>query len=288
MQICDPARPTTFLRMSGQRYRWEFMLKPGEDASEFASEENVARLIEPWGVGADIRIERRAVYRFHGLVAEQWRADRVLLAGDAAHQMPPFAGQGMCSGIRDAANLAWKLGWVLRGQASPALLNSYQQERDPHVRAIIETAIAMGRVVCTLDPVAAAKRDEEMLARKASGAQDVSTDYPPLRRGCLMDGCADAGSLFIQPHEEGVRMDDVLGAGAWLIGRALPGGLPPGVTRVDLGEQRAGPFSPALDRWLETRGQTAVLVRPDRHIFGVGDPTRLLAAWRECMGRISQ
>lgn len=281
MQVCDPQRPTTFLRMSGPRYRWEFMLKPGEDPVAFASEENLAALIAPWGIKGRIQIERRAIYRFHGLVAKQWRKGRVLLAGDAAHQMPPFAGQGMCSGVRDAANLAWKLAWVLRNGADPALLDSYQQEREPHVRTIIETAVAMGRVVCALDPVAAAKRDEQMLARKASGVQDVSTDYPPLLEGCLLEDCADAGALFIQPSDDKTRLDDLLGAGAWLIGRELPAELHAGIVAVDLDGHVAGRFTDALAAWLDARGGAAVLVRPDRHIFGVGDAEDLLTAWHE-------
>ena len=281
MQICDPARPTTFLRMSGDRYRWEFMLKPGEDPVAFASDESLAALLAPWNVMHRITIERRAIYRFHALVAQDWRNGRALIAGDAAHQMPPFAGQGMCSGIRDAANLAWKLAAVIRGEANEALLDSYQVEREPHVRAIIETAIEMGRTVCVLDPAIAAARDAAMLARKASGAQDVTTDYPPLSGGCLTD-TPGAGALFIQPIAGGLHLDDVLGARAWLIGRDLADA--DDVRSVSLDDPAFASFALELGAWLDAHRADAVLVRPDRHIFGTGTADELLRQWHAALG----
>ncbi|MEQ1866740.1 MAG: bifunctional 3-(3-hydroxy-phenyl)propionate/3-hydroxycinnamic acid hydroxylase, partial [Micropepsaceae bacterium] len=159
LQICDPVRPTTCVLMGPGRHRWEFMIRPDEDAQSFLEDRRIAELMKPWINDGDVEIDRKAVYRFHGLVANEWRRGRVILAGDAAHQTPPFAGQGMCSGIRDAVNVAWKLAHVLRGEASESLLDTYQTEREPHVRTVTETAIAMGRVVCIADPQAAAQRD---------------------------------------------------------------------------------------------------------------------------------
>jgi 3-(3-hydroxy-phenyl)propionate hydroxylase len=183
MQLCDPKRPITYLKMCANRYRWEFMLLPGENPAEIATDANIRSLLAPWNCFERLKIERRAVYRFHGLVARQWRSGRILLAGDAAHQMPPFAGQGMCAGVRDAVNLAWKLCAVVRGEAAPALLDTYQLEREPHVRAVIEIAIAMGRVVCLLEPAAAAARNAQMLARKAAGESDIALAFPDLKGG---------------------------------------------------------------------------------------------------------
>ena len=284
LQICDPAQPTTFLRMSGNRYRWEFMLKPGDDAETFAGDDNLARLLKPWNVEGRIEIERRAIYRFHGLIAKDWRKGRALIAGDAAHQMPPFAGQGMCSGIRDAANLAWKLAAVVRGAASEGLLDTYQIEREPHCRVIIETSIAFGQTVCVLDPAAAAARDAGMLAARAAGERPPMVPYPPLRGGCFGDD-ADAGSLFIQPIVAGERLDDRLGAGAWLITRAEI--TTPGVSTARLGSDVLGEFSAPLTTWLDQRGAATVLVRPDRHVFGVGEPDALITAWQEELGMCS-
>jgi 3-(3-hydroxy-phenyl)propionate hydroxylase len=285
-QLCDPLRPATHLAMSGNRFRWEFMIKPGESPADFLHEHRIRELVAPWGVAERISIERKAVYRFHGLVANQWRSGAVFLAGDAAHQMPPFAGQGMCSGIRDAANLAWKLAAVIRGEAAESILESYQTEREPHVRTIIETAIAMGRIVCLLDPEAAASRDADMLARRRSGVQDVSVRYPDLKGGLLTD-TACAGVLFPQPIASGARLDDILGRDAVLIGRDLPR-IPSTVKLLDLAGPTVNPFRESLTAWLAASGAQAVLVRPDRHIFGIGAPLDLLDRWKAALTQLPQ
>jgi 3-(3-hydroxy-phenyl)propionate hydroxylase len=279
-QICDPAQPTTFLRMSGPRYRWEFMLKPGDDEANFASDENIAKLLASWKVAHRIQIERRAIYRFHGLLANEWRKGRALIAGDAAHQMPPFAGQGMCSGIRDAGNLAWKLAAVVRGEASDALLDTYQLEREPHVRGIIETSVEMGKTVCVLDPNIAAARDAVMLADWNAGKRPPMIPYPPLAEGCLMGGTA-SGELFIQPVINGERMDYRLGEGPWLITKT---NADSDVRQFIIGSEALGNFSAPLAAWLDERVAEAVLVRPDRHVFGVGKAADLVQAWREKLG----
>ena len=287
LQICDPARPTTCVLMGPGRHRWEFMLLPGETAEQVLDDGFIAPLLEPWNCG-DIVVERKAVYRFHGLVAKQWRQGRVLLAGDSAHQTPPFAGQGMCSGLRDAANLAWKLPLVLRGEAADSLLDSYQPEREPHVRAYIDLAIGMGRVVCTLDPQAAAMRDAGMLAAREAGRNALPPSAPPaLAVGCLLAGSAAAGTLFPQPWADGIRLDDVLGEGPWLIGRDLPA-APGGVTVADLSDPRVAPFGSALAGWLAGQGASAVLVRPDRYVFGTGDARTLTDAWTAALSPVRQ
>ncbi|WP_067735842.1 bifunctional 3-(3-hydroxy-phenyl)propionate/3-hydroxycinnamic acid hydroxylase MhpA [Novosphingobium naphthalenivorans] len=277
-QICDPRRPATYLAMSGNRFRWEFMLKPGENPDDLLQDAVIRDLVAPWNCADRMTIERKAIYRFHGLVAEDWKVGRILLAGDAAHQMPPFAGQGMCSGIRDTVNLAWKLAWVIRGDAGDALLDTYQTEREPHVRSIIETAIAMGKIICLQDEVAAAARDAELLARQAAGEQDLSVDYPALSGGCLT-GLPDAGALFLQPVTGEDRFDRLLGLDAALIGRDLPPVSIPGLRVLDLSAPEMAPFAPALTDWLQDRGVPAVLVRPDRHVFGAGDPEELVRQW---------
>lgn len=282
-QICDPRRPTTYMAMSGKRFRWEFMLKPGETAEEMLEDSKIRELLEPWNCVDRIQIERKAVYRFHGLVAERWRQGRVLIAGDAAHQMPPFAGQGMCSGIRDAANLAWKLAAIVKRDASEAILDSYQEEREPHVRAIIGTAIAMGKVVCMLDEQAAAQRDKEMLARKAAGAQDVSVAYPDLTGGILSE-TPGAGALFPQPvSEHGQRLDEALGEGAVVIGKSLPASSGSDVRLLDLDAGALQPFAEIITNWLDERGAEAVLIRPDRHVFGTGTADELLSWWQDAV-----
>jgi 3-(3-hydroxy-phenyl)propionate hydroxylase len=278
LQVCDPARPTTCVLMGPGRHRWEFMLKPGEDPAAALSDDFIRPLIDAWDCG-EVELERRAVYRFHGLVAKTWRAGRVLLAGDSAHQMPPFAGQGMCSGLRDAANLAWKLAAVLDG-ADAVLLDTYQSEREPHVRGYVELAIGMGRTVCTLDPEQAAARDAAMLAaQRGAAAAPPPPPSPALGPGRLMAAAPEAGQFFIQTWADGVGLDDVLGADAWLIARTAPPSAP-GVTGVGLGDPRLAGHAAALSAWLDKAGVDAVLVRPDRYVFGAGAPDALITAWR--------
>jgi 3-(3-hydroxy-phenyl)propionate hydroxylase len=277
LQICDPARPTTCVLMAPGRHRWEFMIKPGERPEDVASAESIVALLAPWDVDGAVSIERSAVYRFHALVAKAWRDGRVLLAGDAAHQMPPFAGQGMCSGIRDAANLGWKLAAVMRGDAGDALLDTYQAEREPHVRTIIDMALMMGRTVCIADPAAAAARDTAMLAARAaerdSGTPPSAIGWPPFTAGCILAGSPGAGEVFPQPWAAGQRLDDVLGPGAWLIARAAS----PGALSLD--DARLAPFAADIARWLDRRSADAVMVRPDRTVFGTGAPDALQRGW---------
>ena len=272
LQICDPARPTTCVLMGEGRHRWEFMILPGEAAEDVASDASVQRLMQPWDVEGAVTLERKAVYTFRARIAQQWRKGRVLLAGDAAHQTPPFAGQGMCSGLRDAANLAWKLAAIVREGASEDLLDTYQTERAPNLRATIDMAVMMGRTVCITDPAAAAARDAQMLAARAAGhSPDGTVDYPPMADGLILAGSAGAGSYFPQPVAGEARLDDVLDAGHWLIDRAS-------LDRSDL-----EPFRAALAGWLDTQGAEAVLVRPDRYVFGTGSAGQLAESWEAAL-----
>ena len=284
-QYCDPNRPTTYVIMGNNRRRFEFMLKPGEDPAQMIQDEAIDALLRPWNTLGLRSVERKSVYRFHALVAHHWRRDRIFLAGDAAHQMPPFAGQGMCSGVRDAAALAWRLHLALMAPNAEALLDSYQQERDPHVRAITAAAVATGQVVCTLDTGMAAGRDEQMLAAKAAGAPPPDISSPPLQPVFGLPESPCVGVRFFQPSVavgKGVlRLDDVLGAGAWLIARdgvRLPRTDAP-IRLVRTDAPVLGPFRGALERWLADAGQDAVLVRPDRYAFGTGAAEALVHAF---------
>jgi 3-(3-hydroxy-phenyl)propionate hydroxylase len=145
--ICDHRRPIPHMPAPGGRERWEFMLRPGETRPQMENDATIASLLAPWGRASAMGIERKAVYRFHARTAEAFSKGRIFLAGDAAHITPPFAGQGLVAGLRDAANLAWKLAWVLQGRASERILQSYDEERRPHAKAIIELAKVLGRLI---------------------------------------------------------------------------------------------------------------------------------------------
>lgn len=149
VQYCHVDRPATYVRGVGDRRRWEIRL--GEDVADAPSTEDVWRQLSRWITPQDADLERYAVYVFRSGVATSWQKGRVLLAGDAAHLMPPFMGQGMCAGVRDAANLAWKLAAVLHG-AAPVLLETYQSEREANVRAFIDRSMALGRLINQTDP----------------------------------------------------------------------------------------------------------------------------------------
>ena len=286
LQICDPARPTTCVLMGSGRHRWEFMLKPEETAEQATDDAFIAELLKPWNVEGAVTLERKAVYRFHALIAHQWRFGNVFLAGDAAHQTPPFAGQGLCAGVRDAANLAWKLAAVLKGEADEALLDTYQAERRPHVKSIIELALMMGRTVCILDPAAAEGRNAAMLAQRAAAPPEQAgqgVSFPAFTGPLVVEGSAAAGELFIQPWSQGARWDDVAGEGAWLITTEAVG-PEPGLALFNLSDARTAPFAGAFQSWLNKRGAASVLVRPDRYVFGTGKAEDLVKAWKIALG----
>src|SRR5438094_468484 len=183
------------------------MLHPGEDQAPFLEPARLRELLAPWITDEQVEIERAVVYTFHARTAERWRAGRVLVAGDAAHVMPPFVGQGFSSGARDAANLAWKLDAVLNG-APERLLDSYEAERRPHVRAMQGFAVRWGGVVQTTNPVVGRLRDSAIELLDRSGAlrfiSDRAKPHPRCAAGTFARG---GGELFPQPG----RLDDALG-----------------------------------------------------------------------------
>lgn len=153
--LCDPRRPVPHMPAPGGRQRWEFMLHPNETREEMLGEEKIKKLLEPWADFNQVTVERAAVYRFHARTVTQFRAGRTLLIGDAAHVTPPFIGQGLVAGLRDAANLAWKLAWVVQRRADARILDSYHTERQPHARAMIRLAQWMGKLIMPRNGLAA-------------------------------------------------------------------------------------------------------------------------------------
>ena len=168
VQVADPARPVTFVPFPGRRRRWEFRLDPGEDADAVCRPDAVRRRLAslsgavPHVDPGTVTVERAAVYTFHDLVATRWRRGRLLIAGDAAHQMPPFLGQGLGAGLRDVATLAPLLTEALAG-APLDRLDAYPAARRPHVRATVRQAVRLGRLITMPDPWAAV-RDRALAA----------------------------------------------------------------------------------------------------------------------------
>jgi 3-(3-hydroxy-phenyl)propionate hydroxylase len=291
---CDPRRPATYVPGPGRHRRFEFMILPGEDGETLRDPEVIRALIQslaPWLDLSAAEVLRSAIYRFHGLVATDWSSGKVFLAGDAAHQTPPFYGQGMCHGLRDVRNLLWKLALVLAGAADREVLATYQAEREPHVRAIIEKAVENGRYICTLDSELAARRDADYRQKLRAGA-DVGSFrnvIPGLGAGLIDDGSAHGpvGALFPQPwleHQDGrVPFDELLGRGFAAVTTEEPSAGAGWFTDA-IGARIVG--APAeVAGWFEQHECTWALVRPDRYVFGVA---RNADEFRALAGRLQE
>jgi 3-(3-hydroxy-phenyl)propionate hydroxylase len=258
-QICDPARVVTVVPGHGRWRRWEFQMQPGEIGAELARPQAMKAMLSPWLSDGDGTVERSAVYRFHATVAHNMRHGNVFLAGDSAHQMPPFLGQGMCSGIRDVINLSWKMAMIADGHAGDALLDSYDVERRPHAAGVVDYAVDTGRLI---DHLAAHATSDDPSAGYGGGRP-----MPILVGGFLDDDQPFVGREIPNPLDgDGVRLDARLANKMALIvlsGRA-----------EDAHQLCAASALGALDLHIVTVGpeelpwhvnnDTAVLVRPDR------------------------
>ncbi|MCZ6618665.1 MAG: bifunctional 3-(3-hydroxy-phenyl)propionate/3-hydroxycinnamic acid hydroxylase [Gammaproteobacteria bacterium] len=291
MQVCDPDRLCTFVRTKDPYRRWEFKLLPGETREEMERPERIRELLDSWTPRETYDIRRAVVYQFHAATAETWRTDRIFLAGDAAHQTPPFLGQGMNAGMRDVINLAWKLPLVLDGIAEESLLDTYQSERDAHAQDLVDWAVAIGKLMESLAAAEAAQRAGEPVP--AVDAQQRSSGYgqgravPPLRDGVVcLDQVSDDGAtgyLFSQPRVTDASgreflLDELLGPGFAIVG------LSP--ADIELGESAQKILSRVSGRALSLEGLTltqghwdrvfdvapAVIVRPDRYLYGHVEP----------------
>lgn len=305
VQYCEPDRPCTLVIGPGRHRRWEISLKAGEDPQAAATPERTWQHLARWLTPEDGRLWRQASYRFHALVAQRWRQARVFLAGDAAHMQPPFLGQGMCQGIRDAASLAWRLIEVARarvgGAAAQALLDTYGAERKAHVRELTQRIKGVGAVVCERDVQRARERDARLLEQCGGVVRDTPRQdiLPRLETGWLATEDHPArGTLFPQPWvltpQGDRRLDDVSGGGwrlfldravanAWLPDAWVSNGWPsddnplgsahrPAAIRClvvgntpDL--QTFTERDGVLAHWWQRMGASAALVRPDNYVF---------------------
>lgn len=318
-QVCDPRRASTFMRVGPCRYRWEFELGDGEDTERLLSPAVLADLLGPWLPSApavQTSVLRAASYTYQSVVADRWRADRIFLLGDAAHQTPPFLGQGLCSGVRDAANLTWKLALVLDGRAQDRLLDTYQAERAPHARQVITLAGALGAAMTVRARVPAAARTavvRSLFAIPGAGSLIARAGWPPLRPGPLVERRLRPSSWLagrpcpqplVQTAKGPVRLDEVLGTGFAVVsqdaiptsGRAaldrlgttyvhvVPTFQSPRTSSGSPGDVRVGDPARVLLRWLARGGAHAVLLRPDRTVTAAGR-TADLVGWGQLLRR---
>lgn len=280
-QVCDPHRAGTFMRVGPSRYRWEFRLLPNETADDFSTVAKLYPLIRPWvdGVAPQcLQLVRVAEYTFRAQVADRWRRDNIFLLGDAAHLTPPFVGQGLCAGIRDAMNLGWKLAGVANGWLPQSVLDSYEQERKPHAGYMIRFALAMGLTMTAGGEVGNfLRRLVVPRLHLIPGMQKkiVNSTTPPLRHSALVIKNSRRRQLAgrLCPNSdvgEGKRFDEVVGprfAGATSVPLS-------GQQREELGRRGAVVVAvephTELARWLRRGRARAAVVRPDATVMYAG------------------
>ncbi|MFC0531047.1 FAD-dependent monooxygenase [Phytohabitans kaempferiae] len=282
--VLDPARPLVAMSQP-DRWRWEWMLLPGEDPQTMAAAESVRGLIADWVEPGDLDVERATVYTYHARTADRWRDGRVLLAGDAAHTMPPFAGLGLGMGIRDAVSLAWRLADVVNDAADPRLLDSYERERRPDVERTIALALRIGRLVQTRNHTT--MRLSRAVLRIVGALPGISTRLGgrpmPARRlpRAVAGPLPDAGRMLPNPRitvNSGppTRLDDVIGYRWAYIGhgcdpRTVATDIPPDAVLLALHHPDTAPGClpiTDLDGLLPGRPGTVTLARPDRFLHG--------------------
>jgi 3-(3-hydroxy-phenyl)propionate hydroxylase len=298
---CNPARPTVDCPTPLGHHRWEYPARAGEDEKKLVTDEAVWEVLHEQGITEDqVEILRAVIYSHHVRVADRWRVGRIFLAGDAAHAMPPWIGQGMSAGVRDAANLCWKLAAVVRGQAPDSLLDSYQIERKPHVTVVTRRAVRNGRLITERRKSLAFMRNHLLRALTrlpgvlAAGQKLIWIPDARYPAGFFAsDAHAAVGWQPPQPwvtdaSGEKLRLDDVIG-GHWAV--LYFGPAPVGMERwerlgaVSLAVTDHGPAAGAvcdddgtLTRWLRSKKAAAVIVRPDGFIYAAAVSGRALPA----------
>jgi 2-polyprenyl-6-methoxyphenol hydroxylase-like FAD-dependent oxidoreductase len=305
-QLCDPRRPTTIVpggpgpvADGPARRRWEFMVLPGESAHDMQKPERAWELLKPWGLTpGNAELERSAVYRFQARWAKQWNKGRCVIGGDAAHLMPPFAGEGMCAGVRDAVAMAWRLNGILEGKFGMDVLDSYTTERIEHAKHYINFSQELGQIICIADDAVAADRDARMMADLAArGGTPVPTDICQLGQGAWCDDSAHAGELSVQGIVEAGgkrdRFDQVVGQGWVLLGydadpsQALTEAQRRQLAALEGVSVRLAPRGKPGDAvdaegtigaWLDRIGARYVLIRPDFYVALTADTPETLQA----------
>ena len=267
VQFCNPKRPMTYCRGPKNRRRWEITMLEEESAEDMVRPERVWDFLSRWITPEDARLERNAVYTFRSAIAYKWRKGRLLIAGDAAHLTPPFMGQGMCAGVRDASNLAWKLAAVVQDRAGDALLDSYQIERAPHALAYVETAMLLGGLINSMDRQRASQFEQD----ESQGQASMKSIQPKLGQSDLVMSQPEnpddpVGRPFAQPRlgAGDILLDDMVGYRHVIISQRPPK-RQASSDIICLAAQDYPPLAQLLDQ-LKTG---AVWVRPDRYIGAV-------------------
>ena len=259
IQYSNPKQPATYCRNVGRRRRWEFAIKKNHSDKKVLSENYIWNFLKPWLNKSEAIIERKTIYTFESAIARKWRKGRVFIAGDAAHLMPPFMGQGMCAGIRDASNLAWKIANCIRNKFDETLLNTYQSERSLNVKEYIETTMRMGEFVNAVESI----QITDNIKSDNKGIKSMQSIKPKLGKGLGNLKDKNRGKTFPQfKLKNNKTLDDHFSKKGMII---LSSDIKPKISK-NCSLLKAKNLS-NVSKYLKNINSKAILVRPDRFIL---------------------
>ena len=260
IQYSNSERPATYCRNVGKRRRWEFAIQDNEDEKEILSDEYIWNFLKPWLNPKDAYLERKAIYIFQSAIARKWRKGRIFIAGDAAHLMPPFMGQGMCAGIRDASNLAWKISWCIKKNHNEKFLDTYQTERFSNAKEYIETTMRMGEFVNAVG----SENITDNISSGPNGTKSMQSIKPKLGLGLGSNKDKNRGKIFPQlKMKNGKTLDEKFSMSPLLLtssklSKKISLNKIQSITDKDI---------KGLNNLLKSYNAKAIIVRPDRFIL---------------------
>jgi len=259
IQYSNTKRPATYCRNVGKRRRWEFAIHNSESEKKVLSNSYIWNFLKPWLKPRDAFMERKTIYTFQSAISKKWKKGRVFLAGDAAHLMPPFMGQGMCAGIRDASNLAWKIAYCLNNSHSAKLLNTYQSERYSNVKEYIKTTARMGEFI---NAIGTSNITREV-SSSPDGQKSMKSIKPKLGKGLGKVQDRNRGKIFPQFKlknrkflDENFSLKPIL-----ILSKEIKKNISNRLNFIKLDKNKN------LDKFFENSNSKAIIVRPDRFIL---------------------
>ena len=260
IQYSNSERPATYCRNVGKRRRWEFAIQDNENEKEILSDQYIWNFLKPWLKPKEAYLERKAIYIFQSAIASKWRKGRIFIAGDAAHLMPPFMGQGMCAGIRDASNLAWKISWCINNKHDEKFLDTYQTERFSNAKEYIETTMRMGEFVNAVGT----ENITDNISSGPDGTKSMQSIKPKLGTGLGSDTDRNRGKIFPQlKMKNGKTLDEKFSKSPLLL-TSYKLAKKVSLKKIQLITDKD---IKGLDNLLKNYKAKAVIVRPDRFIL---------------------
>ena len=260
IQYSNPKRPATYCRNVGRRRRWEFAIHDHEDEKQILTDKYIWNFLKPWLSPKEATLERKAIYTFQSAIAKKWRKGRIFIAGDAAHLMPPFMGQGMCAGIRDVSNLAWKISLCIKNKHNENFLNTYQKERFSNAKEYIETTMRMGEFVNAVG----SDKITGNVSSEPDGTRRMQSIKPKLGFGLGRKGDKNRGKIFPQlKMRNGKVLDEKFSTSPVILLSSKHAKKRPTTKILTITESDVVGLSSLLKRY----NANGVIVRPDRFIL---------------------